>query len=186
MTTLDGSPADRFPLILRSEATLLSIVSSVTETDLLNFSVPANIMGISRALRCTICYTRLNNSGAAETAPTFRVAVDGTTRFQDASNAAAASANWVAGYIEFMLAMQNASNTMILSGFLRQSVNTAPTTGIGDIAGSADFGGAFGSATGTTFTQATNAAWNLRVSWQNGTNAATVEFRRHYLLLELL
>jgi hypothetical protein len=172
--------------VLARETTLLSIVSSTTETDIFNFTIPANAMGINRALRLTINWTRNNNSGAAETAPTFRVYVGGTLRFQDASNAAASSANWVAGYTQLMLAMQNASNAMILSGIHRQSINTAPSTGIGDIAGTADFGGEIGSATGTTFTQDTTSNWILRVTWANGTNNAAVQFRRHYAVLELI
>ena len=172
--------------VVARATTLLSIVSSVTETDIFNIAVPGNIMGIHRMLRLTLLYTRLNNSGGAETAPTFRAYVGGTLRVQDASNAAANSANWVAGQIQLWLAMQNANNAMILSGLIRQSVNTAPNTGIGDIAGSADFGGPVGSATGTTFTQDTTADWILRVSWANGTNSASVEFRRHYAILELL
>lgn len=172
--------------VVARETTLLSIVSSVTETDIFNVTIPANVMGRNRALRLSLFYARLNNSGATETAPRLRVYVGGTERFSDLSIALANATTWVAGQIEVLLAMQNATNTMILSGMNRQSIATAPTTGIGDIAGTADIGGAFGSATGTTFTQDTTADWVLRLSWANGTNNALTEFRRHYALLELL
>jgi hypothetical protein len=175
-------------MILAREATLISIVSSVAETDIFNFTVPANAMGSNRMLRLTLLGDRLNNSGAAETAPTFRVYTGGTVRYQDAGAALASSATRRVASMVLHFAMQNATDTMIMSASAVYSgaAAAAATTGIGDFAGAGNTVQSFAIASDGTFTQDTTSNWALRVSWQNGTNAATVEFRRHYAVLELV
>jgi hypothetical protein len=175
------------PEVLAREVTLISIASSVTETDIFNQTIAANVMGNNRLLRLKILAARLNNSGATETAPTFRVYTGGTVRYADAVVALSTNSNWAALWIELLFAMQNATNAMFFNGLIcPQSVAGGATTGIGNAANAAIDGDALGSASGTTFTQDTTANWDLRVTWQNGTNNANVIFRRHYAMLELL
>jgi len=182
-----STPYDGRGGVVTRETTLISIASSITETDIFNRIISKNIMGIHRMLRLSLIGAKLNNSGAAEAACTFRVYVGGTLRFQDTLALIATSATWVPFNVEVWCAMQDASNTMILGGNLFFGVTAAPNTGIGDTTTDEQSGLApFGSATGTTFTQDTTADWALRLTWANGTSNANVIFRRHYAIAEVL
>ncbi len=176
------------PIILAREPTLITIASSVTETDIFNFTVPANAMGTTRMARLKILAARLSNTGLlAEAAPTFRVYTGGTVRYADAAVALGNNASWSSLWIELLFAMQNANNVMYFNGLIHpQSVQGGATTGIGNAANAAIDGDAIGPVAGATFTQDTSVAWALRVTWQNGTNNANVIFRRQYAVLELL
>jgi hypothetical protein len=167
------------------EVTLINIVSSVAETDIFNQTIAANLMSTNRMLRLTIHYDRLNNSGATETAATLRVYTGGTVRYADAGLALPANASRVPGRYVFEFGMQNASNVMILNGILLQHTAGGATTGLGNKA-TDEIGENCPMASNGTFTQDTTAAWALRVTMQLGTNASTVDFRRHYAVLELV
>jgi hypothetical protein len=175
--------------VLARESSLISIVSNVTETTIFSNNIAANTMGTDRALRLTFNAARLNGSGVSETGPTFRLYVGGVEVFEDVCLALGNSTVWVPQWLQINLAMQGTSSTMHFAGISYSGLAvTAAATGIGDLAqaGNTSQAVAFGAAAGTTFLQDTTAQWALRATWQNGTNAATVEYRRHYAILELL
>ena len=170
--------------VLGREATLITIVSSVTETDIFNFTVPANVMSTNRVARLTLIGDRLNNSGANEVAVTYRVYIGGTLRYEDAGAVLGANAQRIPFLLNVFLAMQNASNVMVMGGHMLLG-SVAATTGIGnaatdEISTDAPFG------TSGTFTQDTTIAFAVRVTVQLGSNLATVDFRRQYAVLELV
>jgi hypothetical protein len=172
---------------LSRETTQLNIVSSTTETNIFNFTIPANTMQTDRMVRLTIFADRLNNSGAAETAPTFRVYTGGTLRYADASVALANNANRTPIVITVMCAMCGTNSLMSLRGVVLDGTQGGATTGIGNLATDEITSTTpFGPALGGTYTNNTAVDWDLRVTWQNGTNNANVSFRRQYAILELL
>lgn len=176
-----------FPRVLFRDASTVTITNSTVETDILNYTVPAGVMSDNRAIRVTLLGARLNNSGAAEAAPTFRIYLAGTVQFADAAVALANGTTWAPVAMEFFIAKMGAS--AYLGGIVSaQGLQGGATTGIGDLAGATTNRCAqiIGSAAGAPFTLNTDVAWQLRVTWQNGTANANVTFRRHYALVELI
>ena len=173
--------------IIARENTLISIASSVTETDIFNKTIKGGTMGTNRLLRLLLIGARFNNSGATEAQGSLRIYIGGVKQYDDGYVALGTNASWAPVYLEVLLGMQNASNTMYMGGFvLPTGTQGSATTGIGNLSNAAMDGDPLGSASGTTFTMDATVDWALRVSWQLGTNNANVIFRRHYALLELL
>lgn len=171
---------------LAREVTLVTITST-TETEIFNQTVAANLMGTNRMLRLTIVGDFLNNPGGAGTAsPTIKVKVGGTIRYEDSTAALAAGANRFPVRMTFEIGMQNATNTMHLSGVVGIGNAGGATTGIGNLATDESNVDAEISS-GATFTQDSTSSFAVAVTWTNSaTDGSNISFRRHYAVLELV
>jgi hypothetical protein len=170
--------------VLAREVTLINIVSSAAETDIFNQTVAANRMETNRMLRLTIVGDFLNNSGSTSS-PTIKVKVGGTTIYDDATAALASGANRFPVRMTFEFGMQNANNTMHLSGVVGIGNAGGATTGIGNLATDESNVDAEISS-GGTFTQATTSSFAVQVTWTNSASDANISFRRQYAVLELV
>jgi hypothetical protein len=101
------------------------IDDTISETTLYSFSVPANTLGIDKALRVTIRGTYLNNSGSNRTIR-FKVKYGATTLYDDTSENLASRANRRGFAIDFILAAGNSASVQRLNGSILFSL--APTT----------------------------------------------------------
>lgn len=170
--------------VLAREVTLINIVSDASETNIFNQTVAANRMETNRMLRLSIFGDFLNNSGGTS-APTIKVKVGGTTIYDDATFAMAAGANRFPVRMQFEFAMQNATNTMHLSGVVGIGNAGGATTGIGNLATDESNVDAEVSS-GGTFTRDTTSSFAVVVTWTNSASDANISFRRQYAVLELV
>lgn len=108
--------------------------------------IPDGLFLAGKMLHVKIGGNYLLNSGTPTL--TLVIAYGGTTLFQDVTGAATADTDRGAWNLDFILNAQ-ANNDQALSGIFRSSplgAKTAPTTGIGDIALTADVGSPIGGA----------------------------------------
>jgi hypothetical protein len=124
------SPARAF--IARS-GTNVDIVSTAAETDVLNVTIPGNLLGTNRTVRIRISFDRLNNTGATQVY-TLRVRLGATIMYNDASFAMVASATRASGHLDLVLSANNATNAQVVSGLVTQGPAGGATTGLGDLA----------------------------------------------------
>lgn len=168
--------------ILTRLVTELDIVSSTTETDLLAYTVPASTLGTDKALRVVILADYLNNSGSGKTF-TLKIKYGATTMYSDVSTSFTAAATRRAVKIEFTLFAKNSVTSQGMVGNMRVGIETAATTGVGDLA--AD------DTTMATFI-GVNAAENsalgktLSATITHSASASTISFRRVYAVIEVL
>lgn len=160
------------------------VVSTVTETDLLNSSVTigAGVLGTDRMLRAVLIGDYLNNSGANRTF-TLKVKLGATTLFQDDSVSLTAGATRRPWRIEFELANLGAPNSQFLFGKVDLGINTAPTTGIGDLYTN-DMNGPWG--TSGTAAVDTSSAQALAVTVTHSAADANLSMRLKYAVVEVI
>ncbi len=151
--------------------------NSATAETFITLTLPNGLMVSGRQLRIKCGGTMLLNSGTPTI--TLRIAFDGTTLFQDVTGAATADADRLMWDIEFTLCAQ-ADNDQAMVGRLQLSpigAKTAPTSGAGDIAGTAALVNPFG---GSSAVDVTTADRDLILQWTmsvaNGSNEITMEY----------
>lgn len=157
------------------------IVNTVTETTTYSFSVPANTLGTNKALRVTIQGDYLNNSGAVRTYR-LRIKYGATTLLDDTAGNITASASRRPYTLEFILSAVNSTSAQQMNGIHSLSNSTA-TTGEGGIGGVFDV--ASGVFSGTSAEDSTGAL-TLDVTIEHSLAAATISWRAHQRIIELL
>lgn len=157
-------------------------VSSVTETTLATWSIPANTLGTSGVIHVYINWDYLNNSGAGETLR-LRVKYGATTMFNDITPSIPSNAARRAGVMDLYLHADGATNAQLLSGRFHLSAVSATTAGTGDF-GAIDILPA--RTIGGTAAIDSTAAQNLVVTAQNTTNNANISTRLLSAFIEVL
>ena len=115
--------------VLTRLVTELDIVSSVTETDILAYSVPASTLGTDKALRVTIKADYLNNSGSSRTF-TLKLKYGATTMYSCVTPSLTTSATRRVVRFEFILFAKNSTTSQGISGSVKIGDNGVGTTGL--------------------------------------------------------
>jgi hypothetical protein len=115
-------------IALNRDVTSADVVSTAAETTVYSFSVPANSLGSTRALRLTMIADYLNNSGSA-TQLIIKVKLGTTTVLTLDSTAGAFSSNATRRPVrlEAMISAANATNAQVGSGSLYMGGNNGVT-----------------------------------------------------------
>jgi hypothetical protein len=146
-------------------------------------TIPSGLFLAGRQLRCRIGGNLLLNSGAPTV--TLTISYGGTTLFADVTGAATADVDRLVFTLDFVLTAQ-ANNDQALVGDFALSIlgaKTAPTTGLGDIAGTAQLTGPYAGAAAVDSDAANRVlAVTLTMSVSNAANEIVVE----HASLELL
>lgn len=152
----------KFSGVLNSVTTDTNVVDTTTETDIYRYSVPANTLGSSRALRLTLYGRYQNNTGANRTF-TIKAKYGATTFFDGSTPNIASSADYRAVTIEVTLLANGATNSQEAFG----EVN------IGGVPGSGSWGtngnNVLSSLAYTTMSIDSTAAADLAVTITHGT-----------------
>lgn len=170
------------PVVLSREMTDIAVVNSTTETDIFNFSVPANAMSTNRMLYLQILLHFLKNDAASITF-TVRLYFGGTVIFADDQVFAGSSANTHGLSLNYYIGNQGATNDQSGGGYALRRVLVNPTTGIaGDVSSALIAGGPLVPADGVIDT---TAAATLRATLQMSVASATADFTRKMAILTL-
>ena len=170
-------------LMLDRNVAVNEIVNTATETELYNYTIPAGLLSTNKGVRVTIDGDYLNNSGSSETF-TVRVKFGSTTMYADATGNLGSGATRYPTKMVLELFNLDATNDQHVGMALLVGTNGSPTTGVGVLTN-----GLVGSAGGVVSGVAaedTTGALDLVVTIQHATAAATISFRAHIRLIELL
>jgi hypothetical protein len=173
-------------------STLIDIVSSVTETDLLQasgYSIPANTLGINGDARALLLGDYLNNTGG-NTTLTLKVYWGGTLVINTgASFSVGTSATRRPFQIQLCLANDGATNVQFINGFGILGVGASGGTGIGsfdELTGAGVLGQYIDLASNGTHAEDTTLAKVLRITATLGSSAATHQLRIRKSVVEFL
>lgn len=157
---------------LKNSGVNTTTASSVTEFDMLNYSVPANLLGANGSIRVRLSGYLLQNQVTA-TDFILKIKFGGTTIYQDTRAALAQSAVNKPFVIEFMLGNKNATNTQGCNGTILLNDSDAVATGEGAaFADDEEHGtGAFRT---TDPAKDTTSAQTLAVTMTHSVNSASV------------
>ena len=175
--------------VFQKTVTEIDVVNTITETDILNVSVPANTLGATGALRVTIVGDYLNNSGTARQV-TFQVKFGASgsevATFGEITTAVTTNSQRRPFRIEFTIFNKNATNSQGTEGFLHMgAAAVASVAGQGDfVSPSAEFINA--SFVGANLTADTTAAMVLKVTCTHVLAAVTISCRKTFSLVELI
>lgn len=169
--------------VLDRDVTQAEVVSNNTEVTVYSFSVPGNTLGTNKAIRITIFGDYLNNSGAPSDL-TVRYKYGATTFAAPAFPAVAASASRrayrsVGGGGSLLFAV-NATNAQMGTVFDGLGAPGALTGG-----SSSDQYAVFGGHH-TTVAEDSTVAKTLAITIQHSVSAATISFRLHVVIVELV
>ncbi len=118
-------------------ATLIDIVSSVTETNILQsagYSIAGNMLGATGGIHVKIIGDYLNNTGGGVASPAIKIKWGGTTVWQSLDSTLNSATIRRPFRIDFILTNRNATNSQALIGHvIWGSTVSAPTTGIGGV-----------------------------------------------------
>jgi len=120
------------PVLLSADPVENDIVNTVTETDLLSYTVPANTLGTTHALRVSISCDYLNNSAANRTF-VLKIKYGSTTMYNDTSDVTSILSSRRPVLIDFFLFPKNATNSQGVAGNITVSAVGLATTGFGDL-----------------------------------------------------
>lgn len=170
--------------------TTIDIVSSTTETDILQasgYTIPANQLGANGTARATLHFDYLNNTGGNLALPTIRVYLGGTKLIDVGTNASVAStANRQAGTIIVDVQNKGATNSQVATVRIATGHAGGLTTGNGSTWGDSNGSGyrfGFGQNTGSVDTTASAL---FRVTAQLSSSSASHELRCFASTLEFL
>jgi len=121
------------PVLLNADPVENDIVNTNAETDLLSYTVPANTLGTTHALRVSISCDYFNNSGANRTF-VLKIKYGSTTMYNDTSDSIAVLSSRRPVTIDFILFPKNATNSQGVVGMITLSGVGLATTGFGDLA----------------------------------------------------
>lgn len=157
------------------------LVNSAAETSVYSFSVTANTLATTRALRLTLFGDYLNNSGAGRTF-TLRIKYGATTLYDDTTGSLTASAVRRAQQFVIHLGNTGTTNAQFLSWDWLLSNVAATTAGLGDLA-TAVFGNNQG---GGSAAEDSTTTLTFNVTIQHSVADANLSWRRQCGTLELL
>ena len=165
---------------LDRDTSVNEVVSSVTETTVYTFSVPANTLGTNKALRITVLGDYLNNSGGVSNLA-IKLKYGATTALSYSEPSIAASATRRPVKFEAILAALGATGAQVAYGEIRRG-STAGVTGNVNF----DDSTSFTSGINTGVAEDSTGALTLSVTVQHDINAATVSFKTQVVFLELI
>ena len=181
------------PSVLTRTTAGVDVASTVSETSLFNYSVPAGIMGTTRALRLTLIGDWLYNNNIADTF-TLRAKFGGTTQYAETTGGAPIGATRQPWVLTLYIANLNAANSQYVGGHLLSGRETlAASTGIGNMsmldAGSATnnlnpTGGVIGITTLGSIDTAAAATLDITAQWS--ASSANDSWRMRYGVLEVV
>jgi hypothetical protein len=119
------------PVLLSADPVENDIINTVTETDLLSYTIPANTLGTTHALRVSISCDYFNNS--ANRTFILKIKYGSTTMYQDTSDVFAVLSSRRPVIIDFFLFPKNATNSQGVAGNITASFTGLATTGVGDL-----------------------------------------------------
>lgn len=169
------------PTVLDIQAAELDIVNTSTETNLLLYTVPANTLGTTSALRVLIRGDYLNNSVATKSM-IVKIIYGTTTIWDDTTKALAVSATRYPVTIDFILFPKNATDSQGVAGNIFIGTTGGATTGIGDLA--TDEINADTPLVGANASEDSTAAKDLKVTITHSAINVAVSMRRLYSLIE--
>ena len=115
--------------------TAVTVVNTVTETNLLNYTLAAGQIGTDKTIRGFLKGDYLNNSGSARACPVFKLKIGGTTVIANASagsiGASATRAGWELEFEITALASASSQFSKLSSSGADVISGTAFTTGEG-------------------------------------------------------
>lgn len=125
------------PLTLGKVTTPVVFNNTAAAQNYVNLTLPSGFMGAGKVCRVRMGGTMLLNSGTPTV--TLRIAYGGTTMFQDVTGAATADTDRLSWHLDFVLVASSLTSQLLSGQFLLSllGAKTAPTTGVGDIAGAA-------------------------------------------------
>lgn len=171
--------------VLKNSGVTTTTASSSTEFDMLNYSVPANLLGTNGSIKVRVSGYVLQNQVTA-TDFTLRIKFGGTTLYQSTIAAMAQSAINKPWILEFEIGNKNATNSQGMAGKMIMNDASTPTTGEGSIA--SDEGtsnGCFRAATGAS-TKDTTSAQVLAVTMTMSVNNASVSTSVQRQIIEFI
>lgn len=165
-----------------SFTTDLDVTSTVTETDVLNYSVPANALGANGTLRVHFQGDYLGIAAAASSLR-IRVYFGSTTLYDDTSAVITTNASRRPFFLRLLLVNQNATNDQSGGGYVNLGAPGGATTGVGDLQTAPFFH------TPIVFADAavsTTSAQTFRISIMHSQNSPNVSFRRRAARVDLV
>lgn len=120
------------PVVLSVDPVENDIVNTVTETNLFSYTVAANALGTTHALRVIISCDYFNNSAANRTV-ILKIIYGTTTMYQDTSDVIAILSSRRPVMIDFYFYPRNANNSQGVAGMISISNTGLATTGFGDL-----------------------------------------------------
>lgn len=175
----NASPYSNLSTVLDFSTTEQDVVSSLAEVSIYAYTVKANTLGISKALRLTLFGEYFNNTGSSQNF-TPRVKFDGTLIGGGNVYSLGANANREPIVIDVHLNNNGATNSQRSQSSLRWGGASATET---DWASPA-FGEGRGKKTGLAVD--TTADRIITVTVQHGISDANLSLRRHAAILELI
>ena len=169
--------------ILNVTVAELDVVSTITETDFLNYTVPGNTLGTNKALRITIRGDALNSSGGTATIR-LKITYGATLMYNDLGGAAASDAARRAYLIDLVLFAKNATNSQGMYGTVYLGAAGLATTGVGDMGDNEIIISA--PIAGINASEDSTASKVLKITVTNSVNASTQSTRKLYSVIELL
>lgn len=171
------------PIVVRRVSSAVVVNNSSAATTFLTLTVPSGLFVTPRQLRLRMGGTMLLNSGTPTV--TLRIAFGGTTLFQDVTGAATADTDRLAWALDFDLIAQADADQSLVGRFAMSilGAKTAPTGGIGDIAGSAALVNAIN---GSSAVNATTADRDLTVQFTMSVANAANEIVMEYATADLI
>jgi hypothetical protein len=169
-------------IVLDRNNTQLDIAGTIAETTIYSKTIPANTLGTSKVLRCTLDCDYLNNSSNTRTI-IIKVKYGATTMWQDTTNTIAVDVSRHALTIDFRLASAGATNSQVLTGKATMSDPGGATAGFGDFADDeimtdTNFAG--------TAAEDSTADKTLDITVTHSSTEANISLRRNLALLELI
>ncbi len=169
--------------VLTRSTAAVTVVNTITETDLIAYTVLGGLMGTTRKLRVTLIGDLLNNSGATTTL-NLKVSHGGTVVWADITGTLGNGSSRRPFYMQFDIANINSASVQYLAGFvLIGSIGNA-TTGTGDLAAAGYRETVFSGAATSTINTTNDAV--VRVQATHGNAATTIDIRMQNAVIELI
>lgn len=164
----------------RSSSTT-TVSNTTTETSVYSYSVPADALGSTGALRVTLFGTYTNTSGSNRTV-TVKIKLGSTTLYQDVTGNLSSNTDSRAVQFSFLLMNTASASSQKLTGNLRFGNAGATTSGTGNLGTTATTDAPiYGSAS-----EDTTSAKTLNVTVTHSSAATTISFVRQAVIAELL
>lgn len=119
--------------VLKNSGVVTTVSNTVTETNLLNYTLPANTLGTNGSLKVRLAGYILQNDATAR-AFNAKIKFGGTTIFDSTTQSMAQAAVNRPFIMEYVLRNSNATNAQTGNGYFSCGLgDVTPTVGIGDI-----------------------------------------------------
>ncbi len=165
--------------------TVTTTSNTVTETDLLNVTIPASAMGANGMCR-VIVRGYITQNDAAGATYTFRTRLGGTIIHSDATNSYGASATKLPFRYEVDIYNKNSASANACNGILMINDTAGANTGIGDLGDDEISVNANFESEGADTTINTGSDTNLRVTIAMSLASASTSFTKKHYSVEVM